>query len=47
MPGPVVETTPTGRTGLLGDDARGNAQEIHGDVRATGAQFSVTDFDDG
>lgn len=47
MPSPMVETTPAGRTGLLGDDAHGNAQELDGDVRPTGAQLSVSDFDDG
>lgn len=47
MPGPMVETTPTGRTGFLGDDAGGNTQEFHGDVRATGAQFTISDLDDG
>lgn len=47
MPRPVVETTPSGRAGLLGDDAGRNAQKIDRDVGASRAQLSVADLDDG
>lgn len=46
MPGPVVETTPSGRPGFLGDDAGGNAQKIDRDVRTPGPQLPVADLDD-